>query len=96
MGGGSGMKLLEYMAAARPIVASPRAARPLGLQDGEHALLCGSDGEFAEAVVRLARDRSFAEKLGAGARALARAKYDWPVLAERLEQRYEELISECA
>ena len=96
LGSGSAMKLLEYMAASRPIVASPRAARPLGLRDGEHAILSGSDGEFAEAVVRLARDRSLAEKLGAGARARARAKYDWPVLAERLEQRYEELISECA
>jgi sugar transferase (PEP-CTERM/EpsH1 system associated) len=68
-------KVLEGMAMARPVVASPAAAEGI-----DHAgTLCiaeGADG-FVEAVLRLLAQQEAAAALGAAARAQVLARYGW-------------------
>lgn len=92
-GTGSLIKMLEYMAAARAIVASPKACFQFRLRDGEHAIVRHRPEDFAEAIVDLVKDKAEARQLGRAAFALCHAKYDWKALAKDLEKKYERFIA---
>lgn len=68
-------KVLEAMAMARPVVASPAAAE--GIDHGGAIRVAADAPAFAAAVVELIEDRAAAERLGAAARAQAIARYGW-------------------
>ena len=64
-GGGTRLKVLEALAAGRPIIATDKAVEGLGLIPGTHYLRATSDAEFVAAAMRLAQG----ERLGADLRA---------------------------
>ncbi|MCX7890852.1 MAG: glycosyltransferase family 4 protein, partial [Burkholderiales bacterium] len=82
----SPLKLFEYMAMGKPIVASDLASLREVLADGENALLVPPEDPvaLAGAVRKLASDRALALKLGTAAYAAAREKYGWKARAKRL------------
>jgi len=93
------MKILEYMAAGRAIVAPGSDNVRELLTDGETALLCSFDSEYTEnaenptaealgaAVLRLARDPVLRARLGAAARrSLFERGYFWEENARRVEE----------
>ena len=82
----SPLKLFEYMAAGRAIVASDLRAWSDVLVDGESALLLPPDdiAAWSEAINRLRLDGDLRQRLGERARALALERYAWDVRAERI------------
>ena len=81
-------KLLNYMAAACPIVSFSGSARHV--EHGQSALVV-ADGDvqaFADAIVRLVNDPELARRLGTSARAFVRSELTWNRAAERIEQVY--------
>ena len=81
--GGFPVKLLNYMEAARPIVA--RAGVADGFEHERSALLLPPGAppeELAKAVTRILGDADLAARLGRGARALLERRHAWPALAE--------------
>lgn len=84
-GGGSRLKILEAFAAGTPVVSTAKGAEGLEVQDGLHLLIADEPGDFAAAVVRLCEDHALYHELRANARALVEEKYDWPVLARKME-----------
>ena len=72
------IKVLNYMAAGRPIVQARGSAH--ALEDGVSGLLFDDDdpGALAKALLRVLRDPRLAERLGAGARETLRRHYLWP------------------
>ena len=88
----SPLKLFEYMAAGRAIVASDLPAIREVLQDGETALLveAGSPKAFAAGIDRLLADRGLAERLARNAATHA-AAFTWARRAERLESLFAEV-----
>ena len=90
-GGGTRLKILEAMAMGKAIVSTPMGCDGLEVVDGEHIWL--ADGEaFAEAMIALARDPARRAALGAAARRLAVARYDWEHTLAPLEALYREPI----
>jgi glycosyltransferase involved in cell wall biosynthesis len=83
------IKLLNYMAAGRPIVVSAGSAH--GLKHGETAFVVpnGDRRAFADGIVTLLNDPALAQRLGDAARDLVRTHHDWNVIAQQVEAIYE-------
>ena len=80
------VKLLDSMAAGRPVVVTPRTeTRRIVEAAGAGIVARGDEPEaLAEAIAPLLADPSLAARLGAGARAAAERDYDWAVIGRRL------------
>ena len=76
-GGGTRLKVVEAMAAARPVVGTPLGVEELGFRDGEHGLVAGDPLGLADGCAALLSDRARARGLGLAGRAHADA-VRWP------------------
>lgn len=87
----SPLKLFEYLAMGRPIVASDLPAIREVLRDGENAVLFepGRASALADAVRSVLRDPALAGSLARRARETAR-EYSWDRRAERLDALFAE------
>ena len=70
-------KVLEAMAMARPVVASPQAAEGIDARDGDHLLVAADPAQEAERVLALLADPARAQALGLAARARMEQRYRW-------------------
>ncbi|WP_176591328.1 TIGR03087 family PEP-CTERM/XrtA system glycosyltransferase [Sphingobium sp. EM0848] len=70
-------KVLEAMAMARPVVASPQAAEGIDARDGEHLLIAADPAQEAEKIVALLSDGDRARRLGQAARVRMEERYRW-------------------
>jgi glycosyltransferase involved in cell wall biosynthesis len=86
------VKLLNYMAASKPIVVFHGSAK--GLRDRENAIVVPDhDWEgIGRGILAILKDREFADRLGRNGHAWARDNYSWPVLAGKIESLYYELV----
>jgi len=70
-------KVLEAMAMARPVVASPQAAEGIDAQDDLHLLIAANPDEEAATINALLANPAHAAQLGLAARARMEARYRW-------------------
>lgn len=84
----SPLKIFEYMAAAKAIVASDLPVIREILNDGETALLCDPEklGEWVHAVRRLSEDLELRERLAYSARSLFFERYTWLMRSREILQ----------
>jgi glycosyltransferase involved in cell wall biosynthesis len=92
---GTPLAVMEYMAAARPIVATAVGGVPEMLEDGKHGLLVPpQDPEaLARAIAGLLRDRTAADELGRRAQERQRREFDIEAAVRRIEALYEDLYA---
>ena len=86
-GGGTRMKLLEYMAAAQAIVSSTKGAEGIAYVDGRDLRIADAPEAFAREVLDLLDDPAETRRLGQRARAFA-SRYDWRHIADAYLQTY--------
>jgi glycosyltransferase involved in cell wall biosynthesis len=91
---GSPMKLFEYMAAGKPVVATRIGQIEEVIKDGNNGFSVppGDSQALAGCLLRLIRDPGLRERLGAQARRDAVQKYSWDDYILRLESLYREVI----
>ncbi len=82
LGGGTPLKLIEALAYALPVIATPRAVAGLEVRDGEHCLVAEGADHFAAALVHVLRDG--APELGARGRELVERSYSIEALSALL------------
>lgn len=75
-GSGTRLKIIEYLAAAKAVVSTPKGAEGLGCESGRHLLLEEPE-RFADAIRTLAGDPGLRERLGAAGWELVRHDFDW-------------------
>jgi glycosyltransferase involved in cell wall biosynthesis len=85
-------KMLDYMAAGRPTVASPVGDVKAILEEHPVGLLAGDEAAFAAALERLRDDGALREELGRSARRVAETVFAWPRLVSRLDGFYRMLL----
>jgi glycosyltransferase involved in cell wall biosynthesis len=92
---GSPLAVLEYMAAAAPIVATRVGGMPELIEEGVHGLLVapGDPEALASAIWRMLDDRTLAAGLGRSASARRGAEFGIERLIERVEALYDELLA---
>lgn len=89
--------ILEYMAAARPVVATDVGGAREAIRDGEtgHIVAVGDDEMMAAHIISLLRDREHARVMGARGRRLVEEKFSCEARLARTEEMYERLMT-CA
>lgn len=87
-GGGTQLKVLEAMATGRPLVTTTFGAEGVGLTPGRHALVEDEPEGMARAIATLLTDANAGRALGAAGRELVVERFDWSVVAQRLEEVY--------
>lgn len=85
-------KLLQYMALARPGVASPVGANREVVTSGVDGFLAGTEAEWESALVSLIEDPALRETMGGRGRQRVEGAYSLAVVADR----YRDLIGELA
>jgi sugar transferase (PEP-CTERM/EpsH1 system associated) len=73
-------KLLEAMAMARPVIASPEAATGIGARDGVELAIAADDAAFAARAVALLAAPDAREAMGGAARRFALDRLSWPAM----------------
>jgi glycosyltransferase involved in cell wall biosynthesis len=90
---GSPLSVMEYMAAAKPIVSTRVGGVPELVEDGVHAVLVPprDPQALAQAVAELLRDPERARQLGEAAHERQRQEFSLDAMVRRIEELYEEL-----
>jgi glycosyltransferase involved in cell wall biosynthesis len=83
-GGGTNLKVVEALAAGRPLVATSLAADGFDVTAGEHLLVADKPRAFADAVLALIDDGALRRRLAVAGREVAVTRYDWDALAQRM------------
>jgi glycosyltransferase involved in cell wall biosynthesis len=99
-GGGTGtpLKLFEYMAAGKAIVATALNQAAAVIQDGHNGLLVreGDVQGFAEAMLALLNDSIERGRLGQNARRRAVEQYSWEEYTRQLERIYRSALGNAS
>ncbi len=91
-GGGLRGKVLESWAAGRALVSTKVAAEGfVAAVDGEHLLIANDAQSFANAIVRLLRDRALRQRLAAAGVRLVEEHYSNAAVARQYEEMYSDL-----
>jgi glycosyltransferase involved in cell wall biosynthesis len=86
-------KLIDYLAAGLPIVASPVGENRLAIVEGENGLLARSEAEWVEKLDRLLSDEALRHRLGKKARETARTRYSLAANGRRLAKILRDMTS---
>ncbi len=90
-GSGTRIKILEYMASSRPIVATSKGCEGLEVTHEKDIIVADTDESFVSAIDNLLKDETMAKRLGENAYRLVQEKYDWRAHSNRLKAAYESI-----
>jgi glycosyltransferase involved in cell wall biosynthesis len=91
---GAPMKIFEYMAAGKAIVATNQAQFSAIIRDGHNGLLVtpGDVDAFTNAILTLLGDQFLREQLGKNARKQALERHSWDGYSRQLEEIYFQIL----
>ena len=84
--GKCGYKLIQYMACARPVIASPVGVNRSIVDDGSSGLLASTEAEWRSALERLRDDQPLRDRMGRAGRARVESEYSVTAVAPRLAE----------
>jgi polysaccharide biosynthesis protein PslH len=90
-GGGTRLKVLEALAAARPVVGTRLGVSGIGFEDGRHGLTADHPEVLAELATTLLSDGERSRRLGAEGRRLAE-RYRWDRVLAPAEALYSDWL----
>ena len=94
-GGGTRIKIIEALAAGRPVVATSVGAEGLGLRDGAEILLADAPEAFAAACAKVLTDAGVWQTLAQQGRAVYEARFAREIVAEDLLRTLSPLLDDA-
>lgn len=85
-------KVLEAMAAGRPVVTTSLVNQGLGAQPGSELLIADTSEEISAAILRLLTDNQLRSKLGKAGMLFVQQNYRWDLVSERIRTIQENLL----
>jgi len=87
---GMPLTILEAMASALPVVATPVGGTPEILEDGVHGYLTPVDDsmKLADAIIRLLDNDTLAREMGRHGRQMVETAYTWDTMVDQTEKVY--------
>ncbi len=85
-------KVLEAMAAGRPVITTPMVNEGLGAEPGEDLLLAESPASIAASLVELLPDAEARSRIGAAGRRFVSRTFSWDHAGRRMSEIEESLI----
>lgn len=92
-GSGVQVKNLEAMGMGVPVVTTSIGAQGLEVEAGKDILIADAPEDFAKHVIDLIQSPDLRQKIGDAGRQLVETKYNWPILAKRLEAVYSRICN---
>ena len=90
--GGIIVKILQAMAAGRPVITSRGANAGIGAEEETEILVADQPGDFSRKVVELLKNPDRARMIGRAARRFIERKYDPGTIEKELDRIYEKVI----
>lgn len=90
-GGGTKFKLVEYFAAAKPVIATTKAVEGFDVLSGRDLIVEDDPARFPDHIANLLTDRRRAQELGRNARSLVENRYVWDLYEPNLKRLYTSL-----
>ena len=90
-GAGIQNKVLEAMACATPVVATPMAVAAINAASGEHVMLAQEPGQIAETIINLLEHPDMRHRIGLNGRSFVEEHHSWDKVACLLEGIYFEV-----
>jgi len=87
-GGGMRVKIMDAWARGLPVVSTTIGAEGIDYCDGEDILIADDPKAFAEKILHLLRDDTYARKIGRAGRRSVIGKYNWKTVYQRWHQIY--------
>jgi glycosyltransferase involved in cell wall biosynthesis len=85
-GSGTRVKILEYFGAAKPVVATAKAAEGIAVKHNETVIIAESAQEHVAGILSLLRNPVLADTLGSRALELVKVKYAWKSIMQEFER----------
>jgi len=92
-GAGIQNKVLEAMACATPVIASPGAASALTAKNGRDLLVANDPESFAREIMDLLANDSRRNELGSAGRVYAETHHNWDEIGGLLESAYQKAMA---
>lgn len=87
-GSGTRLKVLEYMAAGKPVVSTSIGAEGIHVKDGTDILLADTPIQFATAIAKLLNDKILANRVGMNGEKIVAEQYNWEKIQDKLNTFY--------
>jgi sugar transferase (PEP-CTERM/EpsH1 system associated) len=93
-GAGIQNKVLEAMACATPVIASPAAVSALQVKAGVDVMIASNPEEFSNMILKILQDPIQANRIGQAGLEYVQKNHQWMEIVNRLENIYTEVIIE--
>jgi polysaccharide biosynthesis protein PslH len=93
-GGGTKLKIFDYMNAGLPIITTRKGIEGINAKDKEQVMIADTIDEIVDAIGCLVRNKQERERLGLSARRLAEKEYNWGTIGEKLVNTYGAIVEQ--
>ncbi|MFA5832246.1 MAG: glycosyltransferase family 4 protein [Bacteroidota bacterium] len=93
-GGGTRLKVLEALAAAKAIVSTSIGCEGIDIENGKHLIIADNENSFAEAVISFLLDPQKNISFGRQGRLLIEKKYSWERITADFQESLKNYIEE--
>jgi glycosyltransferase involved in cell wall biosynthesis len=94
-GSGTRLKILEYMAMGKPVIATSKGAEGIEYTDGLNIIIEDTIEKYPEVIQALLDDEMRRSTLGREAVKLIKEKYDWDLYRKPLEKIYRDALGDA-
>lgn len=86
--GGTRLKILGAMASGIPIISTTTGITGLDIKENKEVLIANNPQEFSDKIKKIISDKNLYEKIRINAYNLVKKKYNWKIIAKKLEKVY--------